>query len=126
MLSSLLHASSTSSLSPSCFAWGPVLAWLLKTHTKIYLMHLCISIFWDTRGLNRVRAAHLLLALFQSVVSFANCFLFLRISGKSSWRGKRTDVKHWVFNLSHSCVEFIYSSVEMCNNTVTSVLIVHF
>lgn len=34
MLVSLLQASSTSSLSPSCFAWWPVLVWLLMTQSS--------------------------------------------------------------------------------------------
>ena len=36
MFSSFLQASSTSSFSPSCLAWGPVLAWDLNTHTGLF------------------------------------------------------------------------------------------
>lgn len=35
MISNLLQASSTSSRSPSCLAWGPLLVWLLWTERKL-------------------------------------------------------------------------------------------
>lgn len=56
-------------------------------HTHTEMSKMCISHKWincNTCSPDWGCVTHLVLALFQSVVSFANCFLFLRISGKSS------------------------------------------
>lgn len=48
IISNLLQASSTSSLSPSCLAWGPVLAWLLLMDRQLKSMEKHLKRLYST------------------------------------------------------------------------------